>query len=117
VNPDHREPGQGEALVTQPVLVECPARGVDVTPVGLDDEALRAPEEVGLVGDPAAQSQEPLLETLLRKRRPRVVGKHGAEHSCAAAAARSGDGTLHRTEIEEAPHLRLVDGALDLHPS
>jgi hypothetical protein len=57
----------GEALVAQPVVLEGPAGGVNVSAVGLEDEALGAPEKVGLVGD-AVLERDPRIDRRGRQR-------------------------------------------------
>ena len=103
-----------------------------VAAVHLDDEALRAPQEVGFgaaaagerdpgvdvvrwQADRAADLQERLFQIVAGDRAAeRVLVQDGGEERRAAAAGRAREDVVDGAHIERAPLLGCVDRALDL---
>ena len=102
---------------------------MDVATVGLGDQLVRPPEEVGLVGDPiverdpgvhgrggeggsSAEGEEALLDAFLGQGRLLVGTEDRPQDAGALAWSRAREGLFGGLAVEHAQHLRLVDGAL-----
>ncbi len=97
--------------------------------VGFDHQALRPPEEVGLVGpavsgDPGVhggrrnagvsyEGEEELFELAVGKGRLGKGGEQAPEHTGAAPRSRPLQRVLDGHQVEEAKHLRLINRPLD----